>query len=282
MRCRETSRAIVWTLVLALMLSAQVSIHYDTLPAGEINRRLSEFKDTNSARAQELHAQFEEAGCKGDHLTEQAVKHSHDPNVICMLPGQADSQIIVGGHFDFVNAGRGVLDNWSGCSLLPSLYQSLKASPRRHTFVFIGFADEEKGLVGSRFYVHEMSKDDVRKTSAMINMDSLGAGPTRFELDRSDKRLADAFTAVANEKHLPWGVVNIHEVGRSDADSFQDRHIPTLLIHSITTETFSILHTRRDQMAAVQLADYYDTYRLITAYLAYLDVTLDPENGTGK
>lgn len=279
MHCRETSRAVVWALVLALVLSAQVSIHYNTLPEDEINHRLSEFKDTNSARERELHALFEEAGCTGDHLTEQAVKHSHDPNVICVLPGQDQSQIIVGGHFDFVNAGRGVLDNWSGCSLLPSLYQSIKSSPRRHTFVFIGFADEEKGLVGSRSYVHEMSKEDVRRTSAMINMDSLGAGPTRFEQDRADKRLADAFTAVANEKHLPWGVVNIHQVGRSDADSFQDRHIPALLIHSITTETFPILHTPRDQMAVMHVADYYDTYRLIAAYLAYLDVTLDAPGG---
>jgi hypothetical protein len=28
-------------------------------------------------------------------------------------------------------------------------------------------------------------------------------------------------------------------------------------------------------MAAMRLTDYYDTYRLIAAYLAYLDVTLD-------
>lgn len=279
MLCRGTSRSVGWTLVLALTLSAQVSIHYDTLPADEINRRLADFKDTNSARERELHALFEEAGCKGDYLTEQAVKHSHDPNVICVLPGQDQSQIIVGGHFDFVNAGRGVLDNWSGCSLLPSLYQSIKTSPRRHTFVFIGFADEEKGMIGSRFYVHQMSKDDVRRTSAMINMDSLGAGPTRFELDGADKRLASAFAAVANEKHVPWGVVNIHQVGRSDSDSFEDRHVPTLLVHSITSETFPILHTPRDQMAAMQLADYYDTYRLIAAYLAYLDVTLDAAGG---
>ena len=72
-------------------------------------------------------ALFEEAGCSGEHLTEQPVKHSHDPNVICALPGQSDAQIVVGGHFDFVDRGQGVVDNWSGCSLLPSLYQSLKS-----------------------------------------------------------------------------------------------------------------------------------------------------------
>jgi hypothetical protein len=277
------TRAAIWMLVLALALSGQnVSIQDNPLSADEINRRLADFKDSNSAREHELHALFEEAGCTGEHLTEQAVKHSHEPNVVCSLPGEArpgagqdESQIIVGGHFDFVNVGRGVVDNWSGCSLLPSLYQSLKMSPRRHTFVFIGFADEEKGLVGSRFYVHEMSKDEVRKTSAMVDLDSLGMGPTRFDLDRGDKWLADAFAAVANGKHLPWGEVSLHQVGRSDSDSFQDRHVPALMIHSITSETFPILHTPRDQMAAMHLSDYYDTYRLVAAYLAYLDVTLD-------
>src|ERR1700691_2911603 len=111
------SRAAFWTLVLALALSGQnVSIQYETLSADVINRRLADFKDTNSAREQELHELFEEAGCNGGHLTEQPVKHSHDPNVICSLTGQTDSQVVVGGHFDFVNAGRGVVDNWSGCS----------------------------------------------------------------------------------------------------------------------------------------------------------------------
>ena len=50
----------------------------------------------------------------------------------------------------------------------------------------------------------------------------------------------------------------------------------TLLIHSITQEPLPILHSPRDRMDAIHLADYYDTYRLIAAYLAYLDVTLDP------
>jgi hypothetical protein len=277
------SRATLGTLLLALALSGQnLSIQYETLSADVINRRLADFKGTNSAREQELHELFEEAGCNGDHLVEQPVKHSHDPNVICSLPGQADSQIIVGGHFDFVNAGRGVVDNWSGCSLLPSLYQSLKMSPRRHTFVFIGFADEEKGMVGSHFYVHQMSKDEVNKTSAMVNLDSVGTGPTEFELERGDKRLANALATVANAKHFPWSVMNVHQVGRSDSDSFQDRHVPTIMIHSITTETFPILHTPRDQMNAIRPADYYDTYRLLAAYLAYLDATLDAPSGTGN
>jgi hypothetical protein len=255
-----------------------VEIHYDTLTADQINLRLADFKNTNAAREQELHALFEEVGCTGEHLTEQAVKHSHDPNVICMLPGQTDARIIVGAHFDFVNAGRGVVDNWSGCSLLPSFYQNLKTFPRRHTFVFIGFTDEEKGLVGSKFYVHQMSKEDVGATSAMVNMDSLGTASTKLDLERGDKGLGNALAIVAGSSHLPLSVMNVGSAGGADADSFLERHIKTITIHSMTNETWPILHSPRDQMTAIHPAEYYDTYRLLAAYLAYLDATLDAAN----
>jgi Zn-dependent M28 family amino/carboxypeptidase len=276
-------RAVAGTLVLALALPGQnVAIHYDTVPADQIKRRLADFKNTNSAREQELRALFEEVGCTAANLSEQAVKHSKDPNVVCTLPGQTESQIIVGGHFDFVNKGQGVVDNWSGCSLLPSLYQSLKTFPRRHSFVFIGFTDEEKGLVGSKFYVHEMSKDDLRAISAMVNMDSLGTSPTKLDLERGDKGLASILATVAGSTHLPLSVMNAGKAGGADADPFQDRHVPTVTIHSMTNETFPILHTARDQMTEIHQADYYDTYRLLAAFLAYLDVSLDAPSGAGN
>ena len=74
---------------------------------------------------------------------------------------------------------------------------------------------------------------------------------------------------------LPASIVNVHNVGRSDADSFQDARIPAIVLHSVTTETWPILHSNRDQLSAVHIDDYYDTFRLIAAYLAYLDQILD-------
>ena len=44
--------------------------------------------------------------------------------------------------------GEGVVDNWNGASLLPSLFESLESQALRHTFRFIGFAEEETGLSG--------------------------------------------------------------------------------------------------------------------------------------
>lgn len=118
--------------------------------------------------------------------------------------------------------------------------------------------------------------------SAMVNMDSLGTSPTKLDLERGDKGLAGALSTVAGSTHLPLSVVNVGKAGGADADSFQDRHIPTITIHSMTNETWPILHSARDQMTAMRPSDYYDTYRLLAAYLAYLDVTLDAPGADGK
>lgn len=85
--------------------------------------------------------------------------------------------IIIGAHYDHVDAGDGVVDNWSGASLLASLYQAVKVEPRTHSYIFIGFTDEEKGEVGSHFYVRQMTQEQVALTDAMVNMDTLGRMP---------------------------------------------------------------------------------------------------------
>jgi Zn-dependent M28 family amino/carboxypeptidase len=106
-----------------------------------------------------LHRLFTEAGCRDDRLTEQAVKGTKVPNVVCILPGMTDTRIVIGAHFDKVRRGMGVADNWSGASLLPSLFESLRNQVRRHTMVFVGFTDEEMGLVGSRFFVRSLTRE---------------------------------------------------------------------------------------------------------------------------
>ena len=262
---------VILALLAAVLIPGQTTIQFTTLPKAEIERRLGLSEATNFKRELRLQSLFEEAGCKGDNLVEQRVKHAQAPNVICTLPGTSTNQIIVGAHFDFVNRGKGVVDNWSGASMLPSLFESLKESPRRHTFLFIGFTNEEEGLVGSNFYVHQLSKEARENIQAMVNLDSLGLSSTEMEIERADKKLTNALAVVAGNFKLPLSNVNFHNVGRSDSDSFEDRKIPSICIHSVTQDTLAILHSPRDQLSAINLHDYYDTYLLIRAYLAYLD-----------
>jgi len=81
-----------------------------------VEKRLQSYKGDDSQREATLKELFQSAGCTGDNLTEQPVKHLKEPNLICTLPGTSDLTIVVGAHFDHVAAGQGVADNWSGAS----------------------------------------------------------------------------------------------------------------------------------------------------------------------
>ena len=238
-----------------------------------IESRLGKYAGDNRKREATLKEMFAEAGCDGQHLSEQPVKDSKQPNVICVLPGSSDKVIIVGAHFDRAPDGNGVVDNWSGASLLPSLYAAVKADSRQHTYIFVGFTAEELGERGSNFYVHQLTKEKVAATDAMVNLDTLGLAPTEVWASHSDKILTAALIFVANELKLPVSAVNVEQVGSSDAEQFAERKIPRITIHSLSQETWDahILHTSKDKLSAMHLDDYYETYRLVTAYVVFLD-----------
>ena len=259
----------------ALALCTGQILRFNIRTQEVVEQRLRAVPGTNEERHQLLGDMIRRAGC-ADRLVEQPVKHSKTSNLICTVPGQSGSVIVVGAHFDAVDAGKGAVDNWSGAALLPTLLEGVAVVSRRHTFVFIGFTDEEKGLVGSRFYVDHLSKEDRKNISGMVNIDSVGTSTTKVETERSSKNLIDALGRVAGSLKVPVSVVNVHLVGISDSDSFQDRKIPAISIHSITQDTLPILHSKRDQIEAIHMSEYYDTYRLVLAYLAYLDEILDP------
>ena len=248
------------------------SVQYSPVTREIIEARLEKYGGDNKQREATLKQIFADAGCD-QHISEQVVKGSRLPNVICLLPGNSDRVIIVGAHFDRVSQGDGVVDNWSGASLLPSLYEAIKKDPRRHSYIFIGFTDEEQGEVGSRFYARQMTKEQIASTDAMVNMDTLGLAPTEVWASHSDKRLTGALAYIAKQLSLPIAFVNVEQVGSTDSVQFSERKIPSITIHSLSQTTWDahILHTAKDKLSAMRLDDYYQTYRLLAAYLAYLD-----------
>ena len=251
--------------------SAAQSARYNLVSREVIESRLKQYQGDDKRREETLKQMLAEAGCDEQHLTEQAVDGSKLPNLICVLPGRSQKVIIVGAHYDHSEeGGDGVVDNWSGASLLPSLYQSVKFDPRQHSYIFIGFAAEERGEIGSRFYVRQMTAEQVAATDAMVNMDVLGLAPAEVWLSHSDKKLANALLFVASQLKLPVTGVNVEQVGSSDSEQFSVRKIPRITIHSLSQQTYDahILHTWKDRISFIRMDDYYQTYRLLAAYLA--------------
>ncbi len=119
--------------------------------------------------------------------------HRQVANVIAELPGSdpvlSKQYIIVGAHYDHLGLGghnslapsqqgqihHGADDNASGTSGVLELADALAHAPRRtrHSIVFVTFAGEEIGLLGSAYYA-EHPKFPLRQTTAMLNMDMIG------------------------------------------------------------------------------------------------------------
>lgn len=229
----------------------------------------------NAERAERIKELFEKIGCKGDQLTTQPVKRSRQPNVICTLPGETDETIVVGAHFDKVKAGKGIADNGTGMVLLPALYMALTHHKQHHTFVFAAYTDEEMGLVGSRAHVRSIPKEDRARYRAMVNIDTLGLGPTTVWEDHAHPKLLEWFEQLGGAMKLRnFQYVNVGKVGNTDSSSFRDAGIPVIDFHSITPKTWEILHSDRDNMDAIRVDDYFESYRLIAYYLAFLDTQL--------
>lgn len=265
--------ALLVLVVLGCMLTsaATAQTRFRILDQGIIESRLKSFTNKNSEREVGLKHLFAESGCDGNNLSEQLVKSKLPPNVICVLPGNTDEVILVGAHSDKVNPGDGVADNWSGASLLPSLLYGLSGQARNHTFVFVAFTAEERGLIGSHFYVHQLSPEQRSKVEGMINLDTLGLSPTKVWATRADTKLLAALFDISRALELPVDIVNVDNGASTDSESFAAFHIPRITIHSVTQETWPVLHSSKDKLDAIKLDDYYATYHLLLGYLELLD-----------
>lgn len=259
--------------------TAYGQIHFRLEPRSLVESHLKSFPTNNRERAALIRKWFAESGCQDANLSEQPLERKLPPNVICVLPGETQQVIVVGAHTDHVdNYGDGVVDNWTGASLLPSLLYSLSEQPRHHTFIFVGFAAEEKGLVGSAYYAAHLTGEQRARIDGMVNFDSLGLGPTEVWVTHADKPLLNALASVAAATKLPVSGMSVDGFGTADSESFARYSIPRITLHSVTQETWPILHSPRDRLSAIKMDDYYDSYHLIAAYLAYLDgiLTLAP------
>ena len=261
--CRTVAVAALFA---GLCLAEKIEI--DLVVATVLKNRLASGEVKARQRQAAIQDLFSEVGC---FVEEQRIDKSSG-NVICTLPGQTNSTIVVGGHFDFVDRRKGIVDNWSGVSLLPSLYQSLKSRPRQHTYVFVAFTGEERGLIGSSRYVKKLTAEQKALIRAFVNLECLGLTPVKVWVHRSTPALVMRLSQVARSINIPLQEVNVEQVGDDDTHPFLSAHIPVISIHSVTQETFRILHSERDRLEAIHFDDYYAAYKLTASYLAYLDV----------
>jgi hypothetical protein len=279
LRPRKTSTAVRAS-ALALFLaalwlgSAGQKVQFVPEDKGAVLRQFKKMPLSDHDRAEAIKALFIQEGCSGNLLQEQPVEGSDTPNIICLLRGEGEANIIVGAHYDSSPGRR--IDNWSGASLLPAIYHSLHSRKRRLNFIFVAFSDKGDELTGARSFAGSLSPSQLQSTAAMVNLDVLGLSPTKIWSSHSDKELVHDLVVMEYALKLPASQIDIDTVGTTDSEPFASKQIPHITIHSLTQQNLA-----EGATSAFQPNNYYDTYRLVCGYLAYLDAILKPRPNRG-
>ena len=101
-------------------------------------------------------------------------------NVIADKRGAASDgrMVIIGAHYDTVADTEGANDNGSGVATVLTLADQIANRDYPFDLRIILFGAEEVGLLGSKYYVDNMSAEEKSSVIAMLNFDALGSGST--------------------------------------------------------------------------------------------------------
>jgi len=178
---------------------------------------------------------------------ERVVKTVH--NVAGYLAGETAEYIVIGAHYDHLGLGEqfsmapsqagtvhpGADDNASGVAGVLALARWFGSQPKpRRGILFLAFAGEELGLLGSSFYVNHPSLP-VEKAVAMINMDMIGRirdGRVFVGGAGSGTTLKPTLEEVASRYPLKIDLSDAAGYGSSDHTSFTTKQVPVLFFFS--------------------------------------------------
>jgi aminopeptidase Y len=91
------------------------------------------------------------------------------------VDGDPDNVIMAGAHLDSVNAGPGIQDNGSGSAAILEVAEQMAKVKPRNKVRFAWWGAEESGLVGSIYYVNNLSQEEQDKIALYLNFDMIGS-----------------------------------------------------------------------------------------------------------
>jgi aminopeptidase YwaD len=204
-----------------------------------------------------------------------ALKRNHQANnVMAVLPAKKKTKktLIVSAHYDHLG-GMGEYtffpggnDNASGTSMLFTLADELKKAPLNYNVLFIAFAGEEAGLVGSKYFVEHplVSLKDIR---FVLNLDIMGSGEEGITVVNATE-FPDAFQQlekINTEKQLLAQVKKRDKAANSDHYWFTENGVPAFFIYTMGPN--KNYHDVFDTFEALSFAEYNDLVTLTATFL---------------
>jgi len=204
------------------------------------------------------------------------IQNFESKNIGCFLNGRTntDTMIVFSAHYDHLGGMGsstffpGANDNASGVSVILNLIRHYKAHPPKYKTVFLFFAGEEAGLLGSKFFV-ESKVLDLYKIKFMVNLDLLGTGDDGIMVVNGaihEKEFA-LLNKINMEKNLVKEIKKRGKASNSDHYWFSEKGVPCFFIYTMGGVTF--YHDVYDVEKTLPLTEYVDVFKLITAFVSY-------------
>ena len=198
-----------------------------------------------------------------------------------------DELIFIGAHYDHLGMGGngsssrrqdtvavhfGADDNASGVAVLLELIEATSKNSEKlnRDIVFVAFGAEERGLLGSEFYVKSY-EEQISKATAMINLDMLGRLKTDKSLQIGGVGTSIQSDSILNAINKNYGfklVLSPEGYGPSDHASFYAKNVPVFFI---STGAHGDYHTPSDSPEKINYSAMSD----ITAYTYDLILGID-------
>lgn len=231
--------------------------------------------------------------------------HDTGYNVLGYLPGETDTTVIIGAHYDHLGSGgpgsgsrylgndpqihNGADDNGSGTSVLLEIarHYAAQAEKPHYSLLFAAFSGEEFGILGSSHFARDMTVDSA-KVRMMVNMDMVG------RLAEQDNGLAVMGTGTTEAFTVYFDSLRREDVkitqkksgqGPSDHTAFYNRGIPVLMFF---TGAHNDYHKPEDDWDRIDYAGLVTVADVVTDLVSYFDrypgpltfqKTKDPDEG---
>lgn len=196
-------------------------------------------------------------------------------NVLGMVKGKSKEWIVIGAHYDHL--GRmgpdalfpGANDNASGTAMLLSLAEHFgrKGNTPKHNLLFVAFAGEEAGLIGSEWCAVDRPVD-WKSVRMMINLDILGTGDDGVMVVNASaqQKAYDQLVAINGAKGYVKEVKARGPACNSDHCPFVQRGVPSIYLY--TLGGVAHYHDVNDRAETLPLTEFADLHALLRDFIA--------------
>lgn len=193
-------------------------------------------------------------------------------NVLGALKGGGRDWIIISAHYDHL--GRmgpdalfpGANDNASGVAMLLELANWFSTHKPRHNMLFVAFAGEEAGLVGSEWFAMDRPID-LGRVKLMLNLDILGTGDDGVMVVNAtdQKTLYDRLVAVNGKGGYVKEVRARGPACNSDHCPLVKRGVPALFLYTLGGAAH--YHDVEDTSAALTMEAFAPLHALLRTFI---------------